>query len=157
MAKKIHVYDGQYAISDYESKKGKIVLNCINTNDIYCVNNICATNVKSVEDCGIIAGIGDGKQIKYLVHVDLNSKEARAKVDVKYLNQALTAPALNQAIFLSGLPTKKIYSLDVTYKFGQKIEKELKQRHAEYYSEELKRNQHKVLNLVKQINNPHTK
>ena len=92
-----------------------------------------------------------------MVQVDLDKKTKRAKINVTSLNQALSAPALNQAIFLDNLPTKKLYSLDVTYKFGQKIERELKQRHNEYYSKELKKNKNNVLNIAKQKNGQHTK
>ena len=154
ITKKI-VYDGFYANSGRENAKGKIILNSINANDTYCINNICNTEIESSDDFGIIAGIGNNNEIKYLVQVDLDKKNKRAKINVTSLNQTLSAPALNQAIFLSNLPTKKMYSLDVTYKFGQKIEHELKQRHTEYYSKELKKNQTKVLSIANQHNGQH--
>ena len=153
MITKKTVYDGFYANSGCENAKGKIILNSINANDTYCINDIC----KSSDDFGVIAGVGNNNEIKYLVQVDLDKKSKRAKINVTSLNQTLSAPALNQAIFLGNLPTKKMYSLDVTYKFGQKIERELKQRHNEYYSKELKKNQNKVLNIAKQNNGQHTK
>lgn len=157
MITKKTVYDGFYANSAKQNDvaKGKIVLNGINTNDTYCINNICDATAKSADDFGIIAGVGNGDKIKYLVQVDLDKKKKRAKINVATLNQTLSAPALNQAIFLSNLPTKKMYSLDVTYKFAQKIERELKQRHDEYYSKELKKNQNKVLSIVNQNNGQH--
>lgn len=153
MITKKTVYDGFYANGSRENAKGKIILNSINANDTYCINDIC----NSSDDFGVIAGVGNNNEIKYLVQVDLDKKTKRAKINVTSLNQALSAPALNQAIFLDNLPTKKLYSLDVTYKFGQKIERELKQRHNEYYSKELKKNQNKVLNIAKQNNGQHTK
>lgn len=153
MITKKTVYDGFYANGSRENAKGKIILNSINANDTYCINDIC----NSSDDFGVIAGVGNNNEIKYLVQVDLDKKSKRAKINVTSLNQALSAPALNQAIFLDNLPTKKLYSLDVTYKFGQKIERELKQRHNEYYSKELKKNQNKVLNIAKQNNGQHTK
>ena len=127
MITKKTVYDGFYANGSRENAKGKIILNSINANDTYCINDIC----NSSDDFGVIAGVGNNNEIKYLVQVDLDKKTKRAKINVTSLNQALSAPALNQAIFLDNLPTKKLYSLDVTYKFGQKIERELKQRHNE--------------------------
>ena len=153
MITKKTVYDGFYANGSRENAKGKIILNSINANDTYCINDIC----NSSDDFGVIAGVGNNNEIKYLVQVDLDKKTKRAKINVTSLNQTLSAPALNQAIFLDNLPTKKLYSLDVTYKFGQKIERELKQRHNEYYSKELKNNQNKVLNIAKQNNGQHTK
>ncbi len=153
MAKQIYVYDGQYATSDYESKKGKIVFNCIKASDIY----FCGTNVKSADNGGIIAGIGNNNKIKFLVQVDLNKDKQRALVNVTSLNQVLSVPAPDQTISLSNLSTKKMYSLDVSYKFGKKIENELKSRHNEYYLEELKKIKKTVLNIAKQTNNPHTK
>ncbi len=157
MITKKTVYDGFYANSAKQNDvaKGKIVLNGINANDTYCINNICDMTAKSADDFGIIAGVGSDDKIKYLVQVDLDKKKKRAKINVAALNQTLSAPALNQAIFLSNLPTKKMYSLDVTYKFAQKIERELKQRHDEYYSKELKKNQDKVLSIVNQNNGQH--
>lgn len=155
MITKKTVYDGFYANSDRKNAKGKIILNGISASDTYCINNICNTNAKSADDFGIIAGVGNGEEIKYLVQVDLDKKAKRAKINVAALDQALSAPALNQAIFLSNLPTKKMYSLDVTYKFGQKIEHELKQRHNEYYAKELKKNQNKVLSIANQNNAQH--
>jgi len=149
------IYDGQYATSDYETQKSKIVLKCLDKNDIYCINSIRETGVKSADDCGIIAGIGDGKQIKYLVQIDLDKKENRAKVNFKSLNQTLSAPDLNQIIFLDGLKTKTICSVGMTYTFGQKIKNKLKSGYAEYYSEELKKNENKVLNIANRNKGQH--
>ncbi len=152
MIKKHTVYDGQYATSNLVNAHNKIVLNCIGDNDIYCINKICDTNVKTSDNCGIIAGLGNNKEIRFLVQVDLDKNTQRATVNITSLTQALSAPKLNQAIFLNHFPSKKVYSLEVTYNFGLKIEKELNQRHQEYYQSELKKNQHKVVSIAKQNN-----
>ena len=74
MAKKICVYDGFYAHGSQENAKGKIVLNGIITNDIYCIKNISNTTDKSADSSGIIAGVGSDDQIKYLILFFLNDK-----------------------------------------------------------------------------------
>ena len=142
MIKNNTVYDGRYAHTDINNAHNKIVLNCINENDIYCVNNI---NNKDLLNTGIIAGMGSNKEIKFVLQVNLEKDKGRAKVHITSLNHGLTAPAVNQGIFLDKIQANHVYSLDITYNFGVKIKKELTSRHEEYYNSELKKQKNNIV------------
>lgn len=139
MTTKKNIYDGQYANNPKSNSYKQIALNCMEANDIYCINNIGNPNVKSDNDCGIIAGLGNDSQIQFLVQVDLDKSNERAKINISYLKQALSAPALNTVLFLNTAPKKKVYSLDVTYNLGVKIENDLKQKHQKYLDDKMKK------------------
>ncbi len=145
------LYNGrQYACSQCDSLHNGFVLQCIDTNNIYCVNNIEET--KKNKNPGIIAGLGNNEKITFLVKVDLNKDNKRAKVNITYLYKTVDAPAPNQAMFLDQIPVpaEKVYSLDITYKFGLKIERELNASYKKHCAEEMQKHDIKPVVIQKQ-------
>ena len=121
--------------------QSKVILDCINSNDIftYCINN-------KQNNSGIIAGIGTDNEINCLIDVDLDKPKNRAHIDIKSLKTMLSVPAINQGIFLNQIAGKTLYSLDVTYNFGEKLSHDLDVKHQEYCKTVL--NKHKFNPLI---------
>lgn len=136
------LYNGrQYAYSQCDSLHNEFVLQCIDINDIYCVNNIAGAETN--ENPGIIAGLGNNKKIHFLVKVGFKKDGKRAKVDITYLDKPVDAPTPLDQIPVSD---KKPYSLDVTYTFGLKIKRELNDSYKNHCKEEMQK--HNIKNAV---------
>ena len=148
MAKSNTVYDGFYSFSLIGKDHQKMVLKCIKDKDIYCINNILDTSNINGNDTGIIAGIGDNEEIKFLVHIDLTNNN-NATVNIKSLNHAVPAPALNHAIFLNQLPVKRKFSLSVSHDFGVRVEQQLKNMHLQYQNEQMKKTRNNLAIIKK--------